>query len=39
MNLSTKASIRSWNRDIFGTVEERKKEALKKVARWDFVDT
>ena len=34
-----KASLRRWNRDVFGKWEVRKKVALKKVAHWDSVET
>ena len=32
---SLKRKLKSWNKDVFGRVEDRKKQALKNLAHWD----
>ena len=34
-----KVKFKSWNNEVFGRVEERKKAALKKLAYWDEVES
>ena len=33
-----KVKLKSWNKEVFGRVEESKKIALKKLAYWDEVE-
>ena len=33
-----KARLRQWNKEVFGRVDARKKEALLKVAYWDNIE-
>ena len=33
-----KVMLRSWNKETFGIVEERKKQALQKVDHWDNIE-
>ena len=33
-----KRNLRSWNKEVFRRVEERKKETLKTIAHWDSVE-
>ena len=34
-----KVRLRRWNKEVFGRVEERKKDSLKKMAHWDKIES
>ena len=33
-----KVKLKIWNKEIFGNVEERKKEVLQKIVLWDDIE-
>ena len=32
------AKLKTWNKEIFGNVEGKKKEALQKIVLWDYIE-